>query len=162
LRKLAFLTYPGQAVYLDSDCMVTSKPELFNEIFAMKMPGIGYINTSPEGVYQDVPEAEALRGRSNFLTSGMIAKSAATQQISEIDRLLDERTIRQYLAVRHRGGYVDQPLWNFLVDTGFIPANDLLAKPRASRVTSVTAELSLAHDGSVHAGNLPVLLLHWA
>jgi len=162
LRKLAFLTYPGQAVYLDSDCVVTSKPELFNEIFAMTMPGIGYMNTSPTGVYEDVPLAEELRARSNFLTSGMIAKSAATTRISDVDRLLDEARIREYLAVRHRGGYVDQPLWNFLVDTGFIPAHDLLATRRVSRVTSVTAELSLAPDGSVRAGNLPVLLLHWA
>jgi hypothetical protein len=162
LRKLAFLTYPGRAVYLDADCVVTSKPELFNEIFAMTAPGIGYINTSPNGVYEDVPEATELRVRSNFLTSGMIAKSGATTRICDIDRLLDEARIREYLAVRHRGGYVDQPLWNFLVDTGFLPANDLLAKPRASRVTSVTADLSVAADGSVYAGNLPVLLLHWA
>src|SRR5262245_15431605 len=26
LRKLSFLTYPGPAVYIDSDCVVTSKP----------------------------------------------------------------------------------------------------------------------------------------
>jgi hypothetical protein len=162
LRKLAFLTYPGPAVYLDSDCVVTSKPELFNEIFTMTLPGIGYINTSPEGVYEDVPEAKELRCRSNFLTSGMIAKSADTTRISDIDCLLDEARIGEYLSVRHRGGYVDQPLWNFIVDSGFLPANDLLANPRASRITSVTAELSLAPDGSVRAGNLPVLLLHLA
>src|SRR5262249_8870465 len=88
LRKLAFLTYPGPAVYLDSDCVVTSKPTLFNDIFAMTAPGIGYINTSPEGVYEDVPEAAELRARSNFLTSGMIAKSTATIRICDIDRLL--------------------------------------------------------------------------
>jgi hypothetical protein len=162
VRKLSFLTYPGPAVYLDSDCVVTSKPELFNDVFRMSMPGIGYINTSPEGVYEDVPAAAQLRSRSTYLTSGMISKSAATISISDIDHLLDEDNIARYLAVRHRGGYVDQPLWNFLVDIGFLPATDLLADRRASRVTSVTAELSLAPDGSVRVGNLPVLLLHLA
>jgi hypothetical protein len=162
VRKLSFLTYPGQAIYLDSDCVVTSKPELFNDVFRMSVPGIGYINTSPEGVYEQVPEAAQLRSRSTYLTSGMISKSAATIRISDIDHLLDEANIATYLAVRHRGGYVDQPLWNFLVDREFMPATDLLADRRASRVTSVAAELTLAADGSVRAGNLPVLLLHLA
>jgi hypothetical protein len=162
LRKLAFLTYPGQAIYLDSDCVVTCKPELFNGVFRLSAPGIGYINTSPEGVYADVPEAAQLRRRSTYLTSGMISKSAATIGISEIDRLFDEVNIARYLAVRHRGGYVDQPLWNFLVDIGFLAATDLLADRRASRITSIAADLTLAPDGSVQAGDLPVLLLHLA
>jgi hypothetical protein len=162
VRKLSFLTYPGPAIYLDSDCVVTSKPALFNEVFRMSVPGIGYINTSPQGVYEDVPEAAQLRSRSTYLTSGMISKSAATTRISDIDRLLDEANIASFLSVRHRGGYVDQPLWNFLVDVGFLPATDLLADRQASRVTSVAAELTLAADGSVRAGNLPVLLLHLA
>lgn len=162
LRKFAFLTYPGQAIYLDSDCVVTCKPELFNDVFRLPAPGIGYINTSPEGVYADVPEAAQLRSRSTYLTSGMISKSAATVSISEIDHVLDEANIAKYLAVRHRGGYVDQPLWNFLVDLGFLPATDLLADRRASRITSIAADLTLAPDGSVTASNLPVLLLHLA
>jgi hypothetical protein len=162
MRKLSFLTYPGRAIYLDSDCVVTSKPELFNDVFKLLSPGIGYINTSPAGVYEEVPEAADLRSRSTYLTSGMISKSAATINISDIDCLLDEDHIARYLAVRHRGGYVDQPLWNFLVDVGFLQATDLLADGRASRVTSVAAELSLAADGSVRVGNLPVLLLHLA
>jgi hypothetical protein len=153
LRKLSFLTYPGRAVYLDTDCIVTSRPELFNEVFGLPAPGIGYINTSPDGVYEDVPEAAELRSRSTYLTSGMIA---------DIDRLFDQATITQYLAVRRRSGYVDQPLWNFLVDIGFLQASDLLENGRASRVTSVATELTLAADGSARVGNLPVLLLHLA
>lgn len=162
LRKFAFLTYPGQAIYLDSDCVVTCEPELFNDVFRLSAPGIGYINTSPEGVYADVPEAAELRRRSTYLTSGMISKSAATVSISQIDHVLDEINIAKYRAVRHRGGYVDQPLWNFLVDLGFLPATDLLADRRASRITSIAADLSLTPDGSVRAGDLPVLLLHLA
>jgi hypothetical protein len=162
VRKLSFLTYPGQAVYLDADCVVTSKPELFNAIFSLSQPGIGYINTSPDGVYEDVPEAAELRGRSTYLTSGMIAKSAAAVRISDIDRLFDKANTARYRAARRRSGYVDQPLWNFLVDVGFLPASDLLADGRASRVTSVVAELTLAADGAVSVGNLPVLLLHLA
>ena len=57
LRKLSFLTFPGPAVYLDADCIVTAGAELFNEIFSMPSPGIGYINTSPDGVYENVPAA---------------------------------------------------------------------------------------------------------
>jgi len=162
VRKLSFLTYPGQAIYLDADCVVTSKPELFNEIFNLSVPGIGYLNTSPDGVYEDVPEAAELRGRSTYLTSGMMAKSAGTIHISDIGRLFDEANTARYQAVRRRSGYVDQPLWNFLVDVGFIPASDLLADGRASRVTSVVTDLTLAADGSVSVGNLPVLLLHMA
>jgi hypothetical protein len=162
VRKLSFLTYPGQAIYLDADCIVTSKPELFNAIFSLSLPGIGYINTSPDGVYEDVPEAAELRCRSTYLTSGMMAKSAPAIPISDIDRLFDGANTEKYRAVRRRGGYVDQPLWNFLVDLGFLPASDLLADGRASRVTSVVTELTLAPDGSVSVGNLPVLLLHLA
>ena len=162
LRKLAFLTYPRQAIYLDTDCVVTCEPGLFNDVFRLSAPGIGYINTSPQGVYADVPEAAELRAHSTYLTSGMISKCPATVNISEIDRLLDEVNIARYLAVRHRGGYVDQPLWNFLVDLGFLPATDLLAGRRVSRITSITADLTLAADGTVRAGQLPVLLLHLA
>jgi hypothetical protein len=162
LRKLSFLTYPGRAIYLDTDCIVTSRPELFNEVFGLTVPGIGYINTSPDGVYEDVPEAAELRSRSTYLTSGMIAKSAVQMCIADIDRLFDQATATQYLAVRRRSGYVDQPLWNFLVDTGFLQASDLLAGGRASRVTSVATELTLAADGSARVGDLPVLLLHLA
>ena len=64
--------------------------------------------------------------------------------------------------MRRRSGYVDQPLWNFLVDIGFLQASDLLENGRASRVTSVATELTLAADGSARVGNLPVLLLHLA
>src|SRR5207248_3837164 len=35
LRKLAFLTIPAPAVYLDADCIVTSQPELFNAVFSL-------------------------------------------------------------------------------------------------------------------------------
>ncbi len=162
LRKLSFLTFPGPAIYLDSDCVVTSKPALFNDSLTMAGPGIGYMNTSPDGVYEEIPEAAELSSRSTLLTSGMISKSADTIQISDIDRVLDDGKIAKYLTVRRRGGYVDQPLWNFLVDVGFLRATDLLADRRASRITSVTAELMLDADGSVRAANLPVLLLHLA
>jgi hypothetical protein len=64
--------------------------------------------------------------------------------------------------VRRRNGYVDQPLWNFLVDSEFFSAVDLLTDKRASRVTSVTGDLALQPDGSASAGALPVLLLHLA
>jgi hypothetical protein len=162
LRKLSFLTMPTSAVYLDTDCIVTSKPELFNEIFASPSLGIGYINTSPDGVYEDVPAAAELRNRSTFMTSGMIAKSGPAVAIAELERFFDDATIDRFHEVRRRDGYVDQPLWNFLVDSGVFPAADLLAGGRASRVTSVTADLSLQPDGSAHAARLPVLLLHLA
>jgi hypothetical protein len=162
MRKFSFLTYPGPAIYLDSDCVVTSKPELFNDVFRLTGPGIGYINTSPDGVYEDVPEAAELRGRSTYLTTGMISKSAATVRIADLKRLFDETNVARYHVVRRRGGYVDQPLWNFLVDLGFLQATDLLADGRASRVTSVAADLVLGPDASVRIGNLPVLLLHSA
>ncbi len=70
--------------------------------------------------------------------------------------------IEQFHKVRRRGGYVDQPLWNLLVDSDFFPAVDLLADKRASRVTSVTGDLSLQPDGSASVGGMPVLLLHLA
>jgi hypothetical protein len=70
--------------------------------------------------------------------------------------------IEQFHNVRRRGGYVDQPLWNLLVDSDFFPAVDLLAGKRASRVTSVTGDLNLQPDGSANVGGLPVLLLHLA
>jgi len=162
LRKLSFLTFPEPAVYLDADCIVTSKPELFNEVFTVSSTAIGYINTSPDGVYEDVPEAAELRSRSTFLTSGMIAKSARTIDLAELEQFFDDSTIRRFHQVRRRGGYVDQPLWNFLVDCGFCSAVDLLADQRASRVTSVMGDLSLQPDGSVNVGGLPVLLLHLA
>src|SRR6516165_4315980 len=162
LRKLSFLTYPGRAVYLDTDCIVTSRPELFNEVCGLPVPGIGYINTSPDGVYEDVPEAAELRSRSTFLTSGMIAKSGAVVRIEELERFFDDGTIERYHKVRRRDGYVDQPLWNFLVDSEFLPAVDPLAGARASRVTSVAGELSLHADGSVYVAGSPVLLLHLA
>jgi hypothetical protein len=162
LRKLSFLTYPGAAVYLDADCIVTAAAELFNQTFATPAPGIGYVNTSPDGVYEDVPAAAIVRRRSTFLTSGMIAKSSAAFGISEFERFFDNAAIEQLHKVRRRGGYVDQPLWNFLVDSGFFPAFDLLADRRASRVTSVTADLVLQPDGSASVGGLPVLLLHLA
>jgi hypothetical protein len=38
-----------------------------------------------------------------YLTSGMMAKSAVSIQISHIDNVLDEANIEQYFAVRHRG-----------------------------------------------------------
>ena len=47
-----------------------------------------------------------------------------------------EAMIEQFHRVRRRDGYVDQPLWNLLVDSNFFPAVDLLADKRASRVTS--------------------------
>jgi hypothetical protein len=162
LRKLAFLTFPEPAVYLDADCIVTSKPELFNQVFSLSSAAIGYINSSPDGVYEDVSEAAELRSRSTFLTSGMIAKSDAAIRIEELARFFDERAISKYHKVRRRGGYVDQPLWNFLVDSEFLPAVDLLADARASRVTSVAGELSLLADGSVYVAGSPVLLLHLA
>jgi hypothetical protein len=162
LRKLSFLTFSGPAVYLDADCIVTATAELFNQIFAMRSPGIGYINTSPNGVYEDTPAAAALRDRSTFLTSGMIAKSCAAVDVAELEHFFDDASIEQFHKVRRRGGYVDQPLWNFLVDSGFFPAVDLLADTGVSRVTSVTGELSLHPDGSASVGGLPVLLLHLA
>jgi hypothetical protein len=61
LRKLSFLTLPRSAVYLDADCVVTCKPTLFNQIFAPASSGIGFINTSPDGVYEDTPAAAELR-----------------------------------------------------------------------------------------------------
>src|SRR5438270_11970189 len=88
LRKLSFLTFPEPAVYLDADCIVTAGAELFNQIFAAPAPAIGYINTSPDGVYEDVPAAAGLRDRSTFMTSGMIAKSLAAMHIAELDRFL--------------------------------------------------------------------------
>jgi hypothetical protein len=182
LRKLSFLTFPGPAVYLDADCILTAGPELFNQIFAapaptieapaigapaigapaIGAPAIGYINTSPDGVYEDVPIAAALRDRSTFMTSGMIAKSGAARDIAEFERFFDDARIEQFHNVRRRGGYVDQPLWNLLVDAGFFSAVDLLADKRASRVTSVSGDLSLQPDGSASVGGLPVLLLHLA
>ena len=162
LRKLSFLTFPGPAVYLDADCIATAGAELFNRIFAVPAPAIGFINTSPDGVYEDLPAAAALRDRSTFMTSGMIAKSLAAVDIAEFERFFDDPVIEQFHKVRRRGGYVDQPLWNLLVDSDFFPAVDLLADKRASRVTSVTGDLTLQPDGSASVGGLPVLLLHLA
>ena len=162
LRKLSFLTFPAPAVYLDADCIVTAGAELFNQIFAVPAPAIGYINTSPDGVYEDVPAAAALRDRSTFMTSGMIVKSRAVVDLTEFEQFFDHATIEHLHRVRRRDGYVDQPLWNFLVDSAFLPAVDLLADKRASRVTSVTADLTLQPDGSASVGGLPVLLLHLA
>jgi hypothetical protein len=162
LRKLSFLTIARPAVYLDAECIVMSKPELFNEVFTMSSPGLGYINTSPDGVYEDVPGAVELRSRSTFLTSGMIAKSGAAMCIAEFGQFFENSVINRFHEVRRRDGYVDQPLWNFLVDSGFFSAVDLLADARASRVTSATAELSLRPDGSADVARLPVLLLHLA
>jgi len=162
LRKLSFLSFPAPAVYIDADCIVTATAELFNQIFTMPIAGIGYINTSPDGVYADVPAAVTLRERSTFLTSGMVAKSPGAVDIAEIERFFDHAMIEEFHKVRRRDGYVDQPLWNLLVDHGFFPAVDLLADKRVSRVTSVTADLSLQPDGSASAGGLPVLLLHLA
>lgn len=162
LRKLSFLTFPGPAVYLDADCIVTAGAELFNHIFAAPAPAIGYINTSPDGVYEDVPVAAALRDRSTFMTSGMIAKSRAAMDVTEFERFFDEPMIEQFHKVRRRDGYVDQPLWNLRVDTDFCSAVDLLADKRASRVTSVTGNLNLQPDGSASVGGSPVLLLHLA
>jgi len=162
LRKLSFLTFPEPAVYLDTDCIVTAGAELFNQIFAVPAPAIGYINTSPDGVYEDLPAAAALRDRSTLMTSGMIAKSRAAVDIAEFERFFDDAMIEQFHNVRRRGGYVDQPLWNLLVDSDFFPAVDLLAGKRASRVTSVTGDLNLQPDGSTNVGGLPVLLLHLA
>jgi hypothetical protein len=163
LRKLSFLTFPAPAVYLDADCIVTSAPQLFNQIFTLMTPGgIGYINTSPDGVYEDVPAAAGLRERSAFLTSGMIAKSSAAVQIAELERFLGDSAIRKFHEVRRRDGYVDQPLWNFLADSGFFSAVDLLTDARASRVTSLVSDLSLQPDSTIVAAKLPVLLLHLA
>lgn len=162
LRKLSFLTFAGPAVYLDADCIVTAAAELFNRIFSMAAPGLGYINTSPDGVYEEAPAAAVLRARSTFLTSGMIAKSAHSVDITQIERFFDDAAVRRFHQVRKRGGYVDQPLWNFLVDCGFCSAVDLLADKRVSRVTSVTGDLILQPDGSAAIGGLPVLLLHLA
>ena len=162
LRKLSFLTIARPAVYLDADCIVTSKPELFNAVFTMSARGIGYVNTSPHGVYEDVTGAAELRSRSTFLTSGMIAKSGAPVCIADLERFFENGAIDRFHEVRRRDGYVDQPLWNFLVDCGFFPAVDLLAGVRASRVTSTAAELSLQPDGSAGAAGLPVLLMHLA
>ena len=163
LRKLSFLTIPAPAVYLDADCIVTSAPQLFNQVFTLPTPGsIGYINTSPDGVYEDVPEAAALRQRSAFLTSGMIAKSSAVIAIAELEHFFGDGSIRKFHEIRRRDGYVDQPLWNFLVDSGFFSAVDLLADARASRVTSLASDLSLQPDGTIVAAKLPVLLLHLA
>ena len=162
LRKLSFLTFDGPAVYLDADCIVTAAAELFNGIFSMAGPGLGYINTSPDGVYEETSPAAALRARSTFLTSGMIAKSAHPIDVTALERFFDDAAVRLFHQVRRRGGYVDQPLWNFLVDCGFCSALDLLADKQASRVTSVTGNLSLQPDGSAAVGGLPVLLLHLA
>jgi hypothetical protein len=167
LRKLSFLTFPGPAVYLDADCIVTAGAELFNQIFsipasAIPVSGIGYINTSPDGVYEDVSVAAALRDRSTFMTSGMIAKSPAVVDIANFERFFDDAMIEQFHNVRRRGGYVDQPWWNLLVDCGFFAAVDLLADRQASRVTSLTGDLTLKPDGSAYIGGLPVLLLHLA
>ena len=161
LRKLSFLTFPGAAVYLDADCIVTSKPDLFNKIFTVST-GVGYINTSPDGVYEHVPAAAELRRRSKFLTSGMIAKSPGALSITNLEEFFTESAIDKFQKVRRRGGYVDQPLWNFLVDCGLLEAADLLADRSASRVTSIAADLSLQPDGLVYAAQLPVLLLHLA
>jgi hypothetical protein len=109
-----------------------------------------------------VPAAAALRGRSSFMTSGMIAKSHAAIDIEEFERFFDAPMIEQFHKVRRRGGYVDQPLWNLLVDSDFLSAIDLLADKRASRVTSVTGDLDLQPDGSASVAELPVLLLHLA
>lgn len=163
LRKLSFLTFPAPAVYLDTDCVITSTPELFNQVFTLSGPaGIGYINTSPDGVYEDVPAAAALRRRSSFLTSGMIAKSSLAVAVAEVARFFDDSTIENFHQVRRRDGYVDQPLWNFLADSQFLTAVDLLADGRASRATSLAGELSLQPDGTAVAAKLPVLLLHLA
>ena len=83
LRKLSFLTFPEPAVYLDADCIVTAGAELFNEDLRSAGAGHGYINTSPDGVYEDVPAAAALRDRSTFMTSGMIAKSLVCRSTSQ-------------------------------------------------------------------------------
>ena len=162
LRKLSFLTFSEPAVYLDTDCILTTAAELFNQIFALPVPAIGYINTSPDGVYEDLPAAAALRKRSTFMTSGMIAKSLTAIDMMEFVRFFDDPMIEQFHKVRRRGGYVDQPLWNLLVDSDFFSAVDLLADKRASRVTSVMSDLNLQPDGSASAGGLPVLLLHLA
>src|SRR5215469_9436655 len=148
LRKLSFLTFDGPAVHLDADCIVTATAELFNGVFSMPRPGLGYINTSPDGVYEDAPAAAALRARSTFLTSGMIAKSAHPIDVAELERFSDDAAVRLFHQVRRRGVYVDQPLWNFLVDCGFCSAVDHLADKQASRVTSITGDLSLQPDGS--------------
>jgi hypothetical protein len=92
----------------------------------------------------------------------MIAKSRAAVDIAEFERFFDDTMIEQFHNVRRRGGYVDQPLWNLLVDSDFFPAVDLLAGKRASRVTSVTGDLNLQPDGAANVGGLPVLLLHLA
>jgi len=162
LRKLAFLSYPGQAIYLDADCVVTAGPEMFADVFGLNEPGIGYINTSPQGVYEDKPEALELRARSPMLTSGMIAKSRETTALADIERLFDPATILRFHAVRRRGGYVDQPLWNFMVDSDLVAATDLLSGRRISRITSLNADLTIAPDATVSAAGLPVLLLHLA
>ena len=163
LRKLSFLTFPAPAVYLDADCVITSTPELFNQIFTLSGPaGIGYINTSPDGVYEDIPAAAALRRRSSFFTSGMIAKSSLAVAVAEVARFFDDSTIENFHQVRRRDGYVDQPLWNFLADSQFLTAVDLLADGRASRATSLAGELSLQPDGTAMAAKMPVLLLHLA
>jgi hypothetical protein len=96
------------------------------------------------------------------MISGMIAKSSAAVDIAEFERFFDDPMIEQFHKVRRRDGYVDQPLWNLLVDSDFFPAIDLLADKRASRVTSVTGDLDLQPDGSASVGGLPVLLLHLA
>jgi hypothetical protein len=92
----------------------------------------------------------------------MIAKSAAAVCIAEFEQFFENSVINRFHEVRGRGGYVDQPLWNFLVDSGFFSAVDLLAGARVSRVTSATAELSLRPDGSADVARLPVLLPHLA
>jgi hypothetical protein len=109
-----------------------------------------------------VPVAAALRDRSTFMTSGMIAKSPSVVDIANFERFFDDAMIEQFHNVRRRGGYVDQPLWNLLVDRGFFTAVDLLAERQASRVTSITGDLTLKPDGSAYIGGLPVLLLHLA
>jgi hypothetical protein len=168
LRKMAFLSYPSRAIYLDCDTVVTCHPDLFNAVFGAIEPasgtlGIGYINTSPDGVYEDNAYARTIREGSHFICAGMLSKSEGTLDISSIrEHLLDERIVF-YHKIRRRGGYVDQPLWNYLVDTGFLRAVDLLAREQASRVTSCDQRgLRFAEDGAASVDGKSVLLFHMA
>lgn len=168
LHKLAFLSYPGKAVYLDSDIALTNTSELFNDVFDTVRAGgdpvtIGYINTSPTGVYEEVAVAAELRSKSHYICAGMISKSEGTVAISELESFFSEEQISLYHRVRRRGGHVDQPVWNFLVDSQFLAGRDLLADSQISRVTSPNQTgVLFDENGCLTVGGKSILLFHMA
>ena len=168
LRKFAFLEYAGPAVYLDADIVLTAPQTLFDGVFGALGPSeramaIGYINTSPTGVYEAVPEATDLLATSHLVCAGILAKGTGVVRIDAVEAHLTAERRALYTQVRRRGGHVDQPVWNYLVDTGLFEAVDLLAQGQASRVTSPEQRgVHFADDGAMFIGRHPILLLHMA